>query len=164
MPYDVTGKYERVPLENVKAVVDNCILYTNENENGLTIDSHQQLPLVVADFLYNYVFLEQNDNTGEFIRTYSLENIEDWRNEFNEKAKDGVVDPVRSKKYSSFGIKRVVIPEEEIIEYFTFSFGRQALLQLRYNNWNDDMGFRDTPANIDFHSLWRRRKTWSAGV
>lgn len=73
MPYDVTGKYERVPLENVKAVVDNCILYTNENENGLTIDSHQQLPLVVADFLYNYVFLEQNDNTGEFIRTYSLE-------------------------------------------------------------------------------------------
>lgn len=153
MPYDVTGKYERVPLENVKAVVDNCILYTNENENGLTIDSHQQLPLVVADFLYNYVFLEQNDNTGEFIRTYSLENIEDWRNEFNEKAKDGVVDPVRSKKYSSFGIKRVVIPEEEIIEYFTFSFGRQALLQLRYNNWNDDMGFRDTPANIDFHSF-----------
>lgn len=89
MPYDVTGKYERVPLENVKAVVDNCILYTNENENGLTIDSHQQLPLVVADFLYNYVFLEQNDNTGEFIRTYSLENIEDWRNEFNEKLKMG---------------------------------------------------------------------------
>lgn len=153
MPVDVTGRYDRVPLENVKAVVDNCILYTNENENGLTIDSHKQLPLVVADFLYNYVFLEQNDNTEEFIRTYSLENIDDWRQELNEKAKEGVVDPVRSKKYSSFGIKRVVIPEEEIIEYFTFSFGRQALLQLRYNNWNDDMGFRDTPANIDFHSF-----------
>ncbi|GAE82795.1 tubulin-like doman-containing protein [Bacteroides reticulotermitis] len=153
MPYDVTGINERVPLEHLKKVVDSCILYSNENENGLTVESHKQLPIIVSDFLYNRIFLTQNDTTEEFLRAYSLENIEDFRNENSEKVKEGVVDIVRSKAFSSFGIKRVVIPEEEIVEYFTYSFGRQALLQLRFNNWNDDMGFRDTPANIDFHSF-----------
>lgn len=153
MPHDVTGRSERVALENVKKIVDGCILYSNENENGLTVESHKQLPLIVSDFLFNRIFLEQNDTTEEFLRSYSLENIEDFRNENYEKAKEGEVDIVRSKAFSSFGIKRVVIPEEEIIEYFTYSFGRQALLQMRFNNWNDDMGFRDTPANIDFHSF-----------
>lgn len=153
MPYDVTGVYERVPLENVPKVLNSCILYSNENENGMTVESHKQLPIIVSDFLYNRVFLEQNDITDLFIRSYSLENIEEYRNEYNDKAKNGVVDLVRSKAFSSFGIKRVVIPEEEIVEYFTYSFGRQALLQMRFNNWNDDMGFRDTPANIDFHSF-----------
>jgi len=153
VPFDVTGKNERVRLEDVKSMVDNCIIYSNENENKLIVEPHQQLPVIVSDFLYSFIFLEKNETTEEFIRTYSLENIEDFRNEFNEEAKDAKIDLVRSKKFSSFGIKRVVIPEEEIIEYFTYSFGRQALLQLRYNNWNDDIGFRETPANIDFHSF-----------
>lgn len=153
IPHDVTGINERVALENIRKVVDGCILYSNENENGLTIESHKQLPTIVSDFLYNRIFLEQNDTTEEFLRSYSLENIEDFRNENSEKVKEGDVDNVRSKAFSSFGIKRVVIPEEEIVEYFTYSFGRQALLQMRFNNWNDDMGYRDTPANIDFHSF-----------
>lgn len=153
MPYDVTGHSERVPLENASRVVNSCILYSNENENGLTVEPHKQLPAIVSDFAYNRIFLEQNDNTEEFLRSYALENIEDFRNENSETVKEGNIDVVRTKLFSSFGIKRVVIPEEEIIEYFTYSFGRQALLQMRFNNWNDDMGFRDTPANIDFHSF-----------
>lgn len=152
-PSDVTGMTERVTFEGIKKVVDGCILYSNVNENGLIVESHKQLPSIVSDFVYNRIFLEQNDTTNEFLRSYSLENIEDFRNELNEKSAQGVVDVIRSKAFSSFGIKRVVIPEEEIIEYFTYSFGRQALLQMRYNNWNDDLGFRETPANIDFHSF-----------
>lgn len=152
IPYNVTGLSERVRLDDIEKIADGCIVYSNVNEYGKIVDSHRQLPLLVADFTYNRIFLEKNENTEEFIRSYSFENINDDRIEYSEKAKDGKKIPYRRKAFSSFGLKRIVIPEEEIIDYFTYSFGQQALLQIRYNNWNDDLGFRDRPANKDFRS------------
>lgn len=151
-PYDVSGQHERLNLDLVNKVADGLILYSNVNEHGYAVESHKELPMILADFTYSRIFLENNDNTEEFIRAYSFENINDWRLEYYEKAKNGAIKPYRTKAVSSFGFKRVIIPEEEIIEYFSFSFGRQALLQMRYNNWNDDLGFRDTPANKDYNS------------
>lgn len=153
-PYDVSGKgqSERLELDRVNKIADGLILYSNVNEHGYTVESHHELPQILADFTYSRIFLEQNDNTEEFLRSYSYENINDWRVEYYEKAKNGAIQPYRTKAVSSFGFKRVIIPEEEIIEYFSFSFGRQALLQMRYGNWNDDLGYRDTPANKDYSS------------
>lgn len=151
-PYDVSGVRERLDLDLVNKVADGLILYSNVNEHGYTVESLKELPQILADFTYSRIFLENNDNTEEFIRAYSYENINDWRVEYYEKARNGAIEPYRTKAVSSFGFKRVIIPEEEIIEYFSFSFGRQALLQMRYNNWNDDLGFRDTPANKDYNS------------
>lgn len=152
-PYDVSGQHERLALDTVNKIADGLILYSNVNEHGVITDSFEELPQIVADFTYSRIFLEQNSNTEEFIRSYSFENITDWRIEYYEKAKNGAIQPYRTKAVSSFGFKRIVIPENEIIEYFSFSFGRQSLLQMRFNNWNDDLGYRDTPANMDFHSL-----------
>lgn len=151
-PLDVSGHAERLDLDKVTKIADGLVLYSNVNENGYTVESHHELPQILADFTYSRIFLENNDNTNEFLRSYSYENINDWRTEYYEKAKNGTIMPYRTKAVSSFGFKRVIIPEEEIIEYFSFSFGRQALLQMRYNNWNDDLGYRDTPANKDYHS------------
>lgn len=151
-PYDVSGQQERLDLDRVKKVADGLILYSNVNEHGYTVESLHELPQILADFTYSRIFLENNDNTDQFLRAYSFENINDWRVEYYEKAKNGAIQPYRTKAVSSFGFKRVIIPEEEIIEYFSFSFGRQALLQMRFNNWNDDLGYRDTPANKDFTS------------
>lgn len=152
IPHDVTGQAERVNLPG-KKVINGCMVYSNVNEHGKVVHSFDQLPTIVSDFLYARIFLEDNKNTGEFLRSYSFENIDDLLFENSDQAKEGEIDIIRSKTFGSFGIKRVVIPEEEIIEYFTFNFGRQALLQLRFNNWNDDLGFRETPANVDFHSF-----------
>lgn len=151
-PYDVSGQHERLAVDTVSKVADGLILYSNVNENGVIVESHKELPQILADFTYSRIFLDYNDNTEEFLRSYSYENINDWRVEYYEKAKNGAIQPYRTKAVSSFGFKRVIIPEEEIIEYFSFSFGRQSLLQMRFNNWNDDLGYRDTPANMDFHS------------
>lgn len=151
-PYDVTGKQERLDLDRVNKIADGLILYSNANEHGYLVESHHELPQILADFTYSRIFLEQNDNTQEFLRTYSFENIADWRIEYYEKAKNHAIVPYRTKAVSSFGFKRIIIPEEEIVEYFTYSFGRQALLQMRFNNWSDDLGFRDAPANKDFNS------------
>ncbi|GBU08688.1 hypothetical protein AwDysgo_20190 [Bacteroidales bacterium] len=152
IPHDVTGRADRLDF-STKKIANGCMLYSNVNEHGKILHSFDQLPTIISDFLFNRIFLETNKNTNAFMRSYSFENIDDYRYENNEKAKEGEIDIVRSKTFGSFGIKRVIIPEEEIIEYFTYNFGRQALLQIRYNNWNDDLGFRDAPANIDFHSF-----------
>lgn len=151
-PYDVTGKQERLDLDRVNKVADGIILYSNANEHGYLVESHHELPQILADFTYSRIFLENNENTQEFLRSYSFENITDWRTEYYEKAKNHAIVPYRTKAISSFGFKRIIIPEEEIIEYFTYSFGRQSLLQMRFNNWSDDLGYRDVPANKDFHS------------
>ena len=149
-PYDVSGKYERMELDKVRKVADGLILYSNANEHGYLVESHHELPQILADFTYSRIFLEVNDNTQEFLRSYSFENITGWTTEYYEKAKKGQIVPYRTKAVSSFGFKRIIIPEEEIIEYFTYSFGRQALLQMRYGNWSDDLGYRDAPANKDY--------------
>lgn len=151
-PYDISGQSERLALDTVNKIADGLILYSNVNEHGYTVESLHELPQILADFTYSRIFLENNDNTEEFLRSYSYENIDDWRTEYYEKARNNAIVPYRTKAVSSFGFKRVIIPEEEIIEYFSFSFGRQALLQIRYGNWNDDLGFRDTPENKDFSS------------
>ncbi|GHT72455.1 hypothetical protein AGMMS50262_01170 [Bacteroidia bacterium] len=156
-PHDVTGMSDRIDVPT-KKIANGVFVYSNINEHGKVIDSHKQLPLVAADFAYSRIFLENNDNTQDFMRSYSFENIDDHLFENNEKAKEGQIDIVRSKTFGSFGIKRVIIPEEEIVEYFTYSFGQQALLQIRYNNWNDDLGFRETPANIDFNSFVKEKE------
>ena len=156
-PHDVTGMSDRVDVPT-KKIANGVFVYSNINEHGKVVDPHKQLPLITADFAYSRVFLVNNDNTETFIRSYSFENIDDHLFEENEKAKQGQIDIVRSKSFGAFGIKRVIIPEEEIIEYFTYNFGQQALLQIRYNNWNDDLGFRDTPANIDFNSFVKEKE------
>lgn len=151
-PYDLTGMSPtgRLEFDGIRRVADGLMVYTNENEKGVTVDSLQELPQVVADFVYSKVFIEFNDKTtGDFIRSTTFENITEL-NEMYEKAKNGAIIPYRTKTVGSFGIKRVVVPEEEIKEYFTYSLGRQALLQLRYNNWNDDLGYRSAPSNVDW--------------
>ena len=156
-PHDVTGMSDRIDVPT-KKIANGVFVYSNINEHGKVIDSHEQLPLIVADFAYSRVFLEENNNTEEFLRSYSFENIDDHLFELNEEAEQGQIDIVRSKTFGAFGIKRVIIPEEEIVEYFTYNFGQQALLQIRYNNWNDDLGFRDTPANVDFNSFVKEKE------
>ena len=146
LPHDVTGLSDRIENSGANGV----FVYTNANEHGKVVDSFDQLPVIVSDLIYSYTFLEGNKNTEEFMRAYNFENVDDHKTEFNDKVSEGQIDKARSKSFGSFGVKRVIIPEEEIIEYFTYNFGRQALLQMRYNNWNDDLGFQDKPSNVDF--------------
>lgn len=159
--YDVTGTSPtgKVELEGINHVAGGVMLYTNVNEHGIALEPHKELPQVVSDFAFARVFLENNDNTEEYLRSYSFENINSWDTEFYEKAKDGAIVPYRTKRVGTFGIKRIVVPDEEIKDFFTYSLGRQSLLQMKYNNWNDDQGFRDQPAKIDWGEYVRGTDT-----
>ena len=111
-PYDVSGQHERLDLDQVRTVADGLILYSNANEHGYLVESHHELPQILADFTYSRIFLDVNDNTQEFLRSYSFENISGWKTEYYEKAKKGTIVPYRTKTVSSFGFKRIIIPEK----------------------------------------------------
>ena len=149
-PYDLTGMSStgRLEFDGIRRIADGLMIYSNENENGVTFDSHNELPQAVADFVHRIIFWEYND--GSFIRTfYQYEDVPELAEMF-ENAKSGTIIPYRTKTEGSFGIKRVIYPEEEIKDYMSHSAARQVLLRLRYNNWIEDFGFSKGPVCVDW--------------
>ena len=61
----------------------------------------------------------------------------------------------RSKRFLGFGIKRISIPEEEIKEYLTLSFAQQGIHQLRFNNWQQALGYVNESRNFDANAVVR---------
>jgi regulator of replication initiation timing len=163
IPHDVSGEYPRVPLDGVDKVFNSCFLFTNANENGITVDTKKDLPNIVSDLIFHYMTLSVDETTRAFEDAYTLENIADGEKENDETAKTQEIAntqrPARTRRFNAFGVKRIVSPEEEIVEYITYSFAKQALLQFKYNNWSDDLGYRDVQKNEDYNSFVSDRAT-----
>lgn len=150
-PTDLSGVKDRLRLMDP---FNGCYLFTNENENGLTVDVDKELPNIIADFLYHKTVAVRNVSWPTLGRMENAENGDGTP----EKA-PGSNTPERSKRFLTFGIKRLAIPEEEIGEYLTYNFARQATLQLRFNNWSDTSGFNDEPKNQDFNEMVKQKET-----
>ena len=150
-PYDVTGMSPsgRLEFDGVRRIADGLMIYSNENENGVIFDSHKELPQAVADFAYTKIFWECGDCYFNRRMSYEYEDVPGLV-EMYENAESGAPVPYRTKTVGSFGIKRVIYPEDEIKDFMAYSAGRQILLRLLYNNWNDAVGFLNAPANVDW--------------
>jgi hypothetical protein len=149
-PNDLLGIKNRLKLQDP---FTGCYLFTNENENGLTVDVDKQMPAIIADFLYQKTVATRN---------VAWPTLERWENAENgdgtpERAA-GSSNPERSKRFLTFGIKRLAVPEQEIGEYLTYNFAKQAALQLRFNAWSDSGGFTDEPRNQDFHEFVHQKE------
>lgn len=153
LPYDVNGTGNKYKKRD--DVFYSCFLYTNTNENGIGVNPVEDLPVIVSDFIYHYMFVHYSSDSSlrGFFDAYTAENV-DPPHEADENARDKEsAVPVRSKKFNAFGIKRIVNPEEEVKEYFTYSFIQQAIYQMKYNNWSDDFGYQDEIKNEDYYSI-----------
>ena len=112
-PFDLTGLSPtgRVEFGGIKRIANGLMVYSDVNENGYTVNPHTELPQIVSDFAFARVFMETNGNTEEYERSFSFENIDDWRTEYWEKAKNGDIVPYRTKAMGSFGIKIYAVKE-----------------------------------------------------
>lgn len=154
-PFDVSCQGERVDFggrENeILGVADGVMLYSNVNENGMVIDPHKELPVLLSDLVYFRVFLEKIEGkTDNFLRSYSFENIQDHRIEYDEVNRGKEPIPARSKAFSSFGMKRIIYPERRIEEHITYTVGQHLLLQFKYNNWIDGLGYQNSAPKVDY--------------
>ena len=132
--------------------MNGTYVFSNENENGYQCNVERELPAVVADFLFQKIVVARE--TGWLMRMENAENG-DGTPETGPRQKVGE----RSKRFLSFGIKRVAIPEAEIKEYLTLNFARQTILQFRYNHWQETFGFVSEARNIDHGSFLRQADT-----
>ena len=152
IPSDVSGQFDKVPYDG-NDFFNSCFLYTNANESGTTVNTEKDLPNIVKDFVYHYITLPEDSNVREFKDCFSTENV-DPKDEYDENAVDTDLKiPVRSKAFKAFGIKRIVNPEEEIKEYLTYNFALQSLYRIRFNNWSDELGYRDEALPEDYRSM-----------
>lgn len=160
-PHDITGFGNEAKLfsDRVKGVANGLTLYSNVNENGLTLNSLEELPKIVSDYIYARVFLINSEDqvNHDIIRAYSFENMDDFALEYDETANVAVGEQVpvaRTKKINSFGIKRVMYPELRILKHITYTIGESVLYQFKYNNWRESFGYVDEEANKDYREIY----------
>lgn len=148
-PHDVRGVKGRLLLGDP---FNGCYVFSNENDNGLTVDVDQELPSIVAEFLYQKIVRARQVGWPTLGR---MENAENGNG--SPETAPGSNRGERSKRFLSFGIKRVAVPEEEIGEFLGGAFAQQALLQLAFNNWQDTLGYAGDARNQDFNSFVRQK-------
>lgn len=155
-PHDVTGRGAlNLYNDRVKGVADGLTVYSNVNENGLTINSLEELPKVVSDCMFARIFFVKEDDqvNSDIIRAYNFENMDEFALEFDETsvpAVDGKLLAARTKKINSFGIKRVIYPELRVLKHITYTTAERILYQFKYNNWRENQGYVDEEKNKDY--------------
>ncbi len=97
-PYDVTGMSPtgRLEFKGVESIADGLMIYSNENENGVTFDSHDELPQAMADFAYTKIFCECGDGYFNRRMSYEYEDVPELA-EMYENAKNGAIIPYRKR-------------------------------------------------------------------
>lgn len=160
-PHDVTGAGKEAKLftDKVKGVADGLTLYSNVNENGLTVNSLTDLPKIVSDYIYARIFLINSDDevNSDIIRAYTFENMDDFALEYDETKNagpDGQIPVARTKKINSFGIKRIMYPELRVLKHITYTVGESILYQFKYNNWREDLGYVNEEAYKDYRDIY----------
>lgn len=167
-PQDVTGTGPAYLYnDRVKGVADGLTVYSNVNENGEAVNSLEDLPRIVSDYIFARIFqVNENDMVNsDLIRAYNFENMDDYALEFDETANpgsDGRVPVARTKKINSFGIKRVMYPELRILKHITYTVGESILYQFKYNNWRENQGFVNEERNKDYRKEYLSKDNLSA--
>jgi len=174
-PYDISGSGQRIDFGslgiNPIPAFDGCYVFSNVNQNDKMVGiANYQLHGVVADFLYQkIVVVDDNEWTAKTLRFFEeCENGDKATGDNHpESASDEPNAPLlRSRRFLTFGIKRLVIPEEEIREYMCYCSARQMALQSLYNNWSDNFGYTAEPINGNIVELVRSaeaRNRWKIG-
>lgn len=149
MPFDVSGEKRDTSGQVVRLLDEHteafnvCWVFGNEieriNGEGKVMDVTHELPVAVSDFLFQKVVATEQVSDGQLKRVIDAENGN------GTPEMDDADEPVRGKRFASFGIKRVEYPETEIREFVTYSFAKQVALQLKYNTFVEGIGYTEKP-------------------
>ncbi|QTN22200.1 hypothetical protein HZ992_18850 [Rhizobacter sp. AJA081-3] len=143
-PADVAG--DGSPINIAQPAFNGAYLVQNRNMAGRVIDAEHAMPQIIADFIFHKTVSAQ---TSEVLRAENAEN-----GDFaDEPSVDGANQHERSKRFLTFGIQRLVVPTEEIHEYFTYHYAHRASRQFLFNHWANGIGYIDRKQNIDFNAI-----------
>lgn len=152
LPSDIRTGDEHIRINTLPKKQFGLMLYSDVNENGTKADSLTDLPKLLSDMVYFNIFTGSSDNTERFKKGYNNENANDYLVEYNYLADEKI--PARTKATNSFGIKRIVYPEQRIVEHISYTISNSILSQIVYNNYKEDAGFVDEAVVKDYKELY----------
>jgi hypothetical protein len=149
------GKYQPVNLLDGSRLdhdvyFNGCYLVDNINENGIQFGIESEVPKIVAEFIYQKTLNAEWEGLGR---------AEKGENDIKNFESDDDIGKARAKLFMSFGIKRVVVPEQEIKEYLAYGFAEQAARQLMFNNFRQGEGYADEAVEKDWGVEARKPET-----
>ncbi|MCI5148855.1 MAG: hypothetical protein D3916_05605, partial [Candidatus Electrothrix sp. MAN1_4] len=124
-PWDIadTQHSERI---KTKDTFKSVALISETTEDGKSVSFEQQI-VNVAEFIFQLA-VRQMGNMPEYLRkALTAEDRKDPADSLGGN---------RSLSFASYGVQRVAIPEKEIREKLAYSFARQVVLKIVYNNWD----------------------------
>jgi hypothetical protein len=156
-PVDITGETDpntgKVRRLQADTPFDAAYLYSNVNTGGQQLELSKELPSAVADFIYQKSIAPGLSVNSEMGRLVGCEN-DGAGPEY-----DMSGHATRSRKFISFGIKRIEYPETEIGDFVTLKYAEQATRQLEYNFWQDGVGFGERSLEEVGLGFWDDIKT-----
>ncbi|MBY0243061.1 MAG: tubulin-like doman-containing protein [Burkholderiaceae bacterium] len=132
---------------------NGCYLVNNENEHKIRFEVETEVPNIVAEFIYQKAVNKSWEGLGR---------AEKGENDVKNFESDADIGKARAKLFLSFGIKRVMVPEQEIKEFMAYGFAEQAARQLMFNNFRQGEGYADEPLERDWGSEARKAETAQA--
>jgi hypothetical protein len=137
--------YSSAGNNKIASKIDSCLLFSNENSESKVIDYKIALPNLVGDFLYHaIVSLPASGDEGVQAYAKLVENatIGTETDDFS-----GLKE--RALKFGSASLKRIEIPQIEVIDLLGAWVAQQFLFQQRHNNWSDTKGYiNEKPQDI----------------
>lgn len=122
---DLAGTYKSIAL------------ISETTEGGRNVPLPDQVE-AVAEFLFQLSVRQMGDIPKPIRDALTSED----RSQYPADADNGT----RATNFISYGVQRLAIPEREIREKLAYTFARQFVLQMVYNNW--DGRFQSTPATF----------------
>jgi len=126
---------------------NGCYLVNNVNEHHLQFDVDGEMPRIVAEFIYQKTLNKQWEGLGR---------AEKGENDIKNFESEDEIGKARAKLFLSFGVERIVVPEQEIKEYLAYGFAEQATRQLMFNNFRQGEGYADEAVQKDWGSEARK--------
>jgi hypothetical protein len=125
-PWDIVGpaRPERIQVKNT---FKSVALISETTERGTSVSLEQQIENA-AEFIFQLSVRQMGDMPHYLRQALTMED----RDQYPADVDGGN----RSTAFISYGVQRVAIPEKEIREKLAYSFARQVVLKVVYNNWD----------------------------
>ena len=129
---------------------NGCYLVNNVNEHNIQFEVESEVPRIVAEFIFQKTLNKEWEGLGR---------AEKGENDIKNFESEDDIGKARAKLFLSFGIKRIVVPEQEIKEFLAYGFAEQATRQLMFNNFRQGEGYADEAVEKDWGSEARKPET-----